>query len=53
VGVDAVFVEKARAVGAKVHPWTVNDPVRMQELIDLGVDGMFTDDPETLAGLLR
>lgn len=53
VTVDAAFVAKARAVGAKVHPWTVNDPARMQELIDLGVDGIFTDDPETLAGLLR
>jgi len=49
--VTAEIMAKARAFGLKVHPWTVNDPVQMQDLIDLGVDGLFTDDPETLAGL--
>ena len=51
VAVDAEFMEKARAVGVKVHPWTVNDAQEMQALIDLGVDGIFTDDPELLAAL--
>lgn len=52
VTVDAAFVAKARAVGAKVHPWTVNDRERMEELLDFGVDGIFTDDPALLATIL-
>jgi glycerophosphoryl diester phosphodiesterase len=36
----------------KIHPWTVNDPAEMQALIDRGVDGIITDDPATLEGLL-
>ncbi|MBO9578811.1 MAG: glycerophosphodiester phosphodiesterase, partial [Microbacteriaceae bacterium] len=29
--------------GVEVHIWTVNDPVRMAELFELGVDGVVTD----------
>ncbi len=49
--VDEALMERARAFGLKVHPWTVNDAAGMQRLIDLGVDGIFTDDPELLASL--
>jgi len=41
-------VAAARAHGLVMHPYTVNDPTRMRELIDLGVDGMFTDLPGVL-----
>ena len=41
------------AFGLKVHPWTVNSRADMEQLIDLGVDGMYTDDPETLLAVLK
>ena len=31
------------AASVEVHVWTINDPVRMAELLDLGVDGIVTD----------
>ena len=39
---------QARAAGLRVVPWTVNEPERMTELIDLGVDGLITDFPDRL-----
>lgn len=41
-------VERARRAGKPVHVWTIDDPREMQRLIDLGVDGIMTDDPSTL-----
>ena len=42
----------AHAENLVVHPYTVNDPDRMLELLGMGVDGMFTDVPGQLLGLL-
>ena len=39
------LVEAAHALGMRVVPWTVNDVRRMAELVDLGVDGLVTDEP--------
>ena len=39
--------------GRKVHVWTVDDPRVMHELIDWGVDGIITDRPDLLKGVLR
>jgi glycerophosphoryl diester phosphodiesterase len=50
--VDQARVDLVHRLGMKMHPWTVNDPQEMQELLGLGVDGIITDDPATLAGLL-
>lgn len=41
--VDGRFVDLAHEAGLVVNTWTVNDPDRMRELIDLGVDGLITD----------
>jgi glycerophosphoryl diester phosphodiesterase len=43
----------AKTLGLEVIPWTVNDPARMRQLIDLGVDGLITDYPDKLAAVLR
>ena len=39
------LIDGAHSVGARVVPWTVNDAQTMAELIDLGVDGLVTDQP--------
>lgn len=39
---------RSRAIGARLHVFTVNDPVRARELAHVGVDGIMTDDPATL-----
>ncbi|MNE61469.1 cytoplasmic glycerophosphodiester phosphodiesterase [compost metagenome] len=46
------FVSEASEHNVVYHPWTVNDPGRMKELIDAGVAGIITDYPDVLAGLL-
>ena len=50
--VDREVVTAAESRGLLVHPYTVNEPTRMSELLDLGVSGMFTDFPDRLAALL-
>ncbi len=50
--VDATLMEKIRRFDLKVHVWTVNEPDNMRRLMDLGVDGIITDDPATLKGLV-
>ncbi len=50
--VDEGFVERAHAAGLAVLPWTVNDPARMVELVEAGVDGLVTDYPDRAASVL-
>jgi len=42
--VDRAFVEFAHDNSLKVNVWTVNEEDIMRKLIDLGVDGIMTDD---------
>ena len=39
--------------GVEVHFWTINDPQRMHELLDLGVDGLVTDRADLALGEVR
>ena len=44
--VDAELVRRAHLRGLAVNTWTVNDPERMQQLLELGVNGLITDRPD-------
>ena len=44
-------VDLVHANGMELHAWTVDSSARMQQLIDLGVDGITTNNPATLLQL--
>jgi glycerophosphoryl diester phosphodiesterase len=50
--VNERFVNDAHRLGIPVHVWTINDPPEMRRLLDLGVDGIMTDQPEVLRDVL-
>jgi len=37
------MIARFHHAGVEVHVWTINDPDRMHELLDIGVDGLVTD----------
>lgn len=49
--VNQRFVDWARGNGWQVNPWTINDANEMRRLMDLGVDMIITDVPDTLKKL--
>jgi glycerophosphoryl diester phosphodiesterase len=46
------FIGRARQLGLQVHVWTVNERPTMEGLLDLGVDGIMTDETVTLREVL-
>ena len=50
--VDAAFVSHAHDLGLHVHVWTIDSRTEIDELLDVGVDGIMTDSLSTLATAL-
>jgi glycerophosphoryl diester phosphodiesterase len=50
--VDAAFVERAHGEGLAVYVFTVDPREEMERLLALGVDGLFTNVPDRMRGLL-
>lgn len=46
--VDKRFVAAAHQRGLKVHVWTINDEAEMHHLLDMGVDGLISDEAALL-----
>lgn len=46
------LVNFAHRIGLNVHVWTIDDPAEMDRLLDIGVDGIMTDEPKILLEVL-
>lgn len=51
--IDAAFMEHALAAGLFVGTWTINDPVDMARMIELGVNALISDVPDVALTVVR
>jgi glycerophosphoryl diester phosphodiesterase len=50
--ISAASVAAAHSRNVDVHAWTINTEADMRAVIDMGVDGIITDYPTRLMGLV-
>ena len=50
---SAPLIKKLQAEGIHVWAWTVNDPQRMKQLLDWGIESITTDKPDLLTKILE
>jgi glycerophosphoryl diester phosphodiesterase len=50
---NPALVAEAHALGLAVIPWTINEPEDMERALALGIDGLITDHPDRLRGVLQ
>jgi glycerophosphoryl diester phosphodiesterase len=50
--VDEAFVRRAHEQGRQVHVWTIDDTEQMSRLLDLGVDGIVSDNATGLLDVI-
>jgi glycerophosphoryl diester phosphodiesterase len=46
------FIERSHALGLQVHVWTLNTRAQIEQALDLGADGVMTDEVDLLRGIL-
>jgi glycerophosphoryl diester phosphodiesterase len=47
------MINEAHELGLPVIPWTVNTRANMEQLMDLGVDGIISDYPTRLRTVMK
>jgi glycerophosphoryl diester phosphodiesterase len=47
------FVTKCHEDNIKVNVWTINDEQTMRDLIDIGVDGIMSDNAQLLMDVMK
>jgi glycerophosphoryl diester phosphodiesterase len=47
----SAFIAKVHALGLLVHYWTIDDPREAERLLEVGADGIMTNEPARLARL--
>lgn len=50
---DDRFIDFCHSRGIDVHVWTIDEPDTMHHLLDLGVDGIMTDQPQVLRDVMQ
>lgn len=51
--IDSRFVDFAHECGVALHVWTINEESQMEWLVEMGVDGVISDRPSVLGGVLE